>query len=237
MEGNMTIPKKVMTSIMGKIPWMGISILCSALLLSCSHTLSKVTTVMTLSKTTAMTRDRITVDIDRLSDDFMRIKLTIANHGKETIMISPSDIRLRIVQMNEALQVVEDFKSYIIMGYTKAKKECLLSSNLFQYRHDVEKRFRPFFEAKPFQFGIIMPGIERSGYITFNLPDPFSPSKNMQCVNDSLGSKTKQLDGNIEITALALSKDRHFVFPVKIASYFDAKLNPMVVRASILTQK
>ncbi len=197
--------------------------LCALLMLSCNSETDYLVAVIKPSKTTAITRDRIRVKIDFEQDNSMKTKLTIANHGRETIVIGPADIVLRIERAGVVLPAIGDFTSYIAMRYDEAKKECAGSKNPVSCGKAIEAFFRPFFEAKPFQFGIIMPGDEKDGYIAFNLPDPINRTPEAQRLVDSLKSMMNLLDGRIEINTSALSKNQEFVFPVNITALSDAR--------------
>ena len=200
-----------------------------ALLASCGPNAANFTVVMTPSKTTAVTRDWITVAVDCSRENLMKTKLTITNRSRETIVISPGDIALRIGTADAVLLAAEDYKSYVAMRFTEAKKECGRGKESVRCRRELENFFRPFFKARPFNFGIVMPGKELSGYIAFNLPDPFNRTTEARLLADSLKSMMKLLDGRIEINIAAMSKDRRFVFPVNITTYSGADRNPLTI--------
>jgi hypothetical protein len=204
----------------------GIAAAC-ALAVSCGPKLAGFTAVMSPSKTTAVTRDRITVAIECSQDIIMKTKLTVTNRSRESVVIGPGDIALRIDRAGIVLQVQEDYKSYVAMRYASAIQECGRGEKTSRCKRTVEELFQPFTDAKPFAFGIIMPGAIKSGYIAFNLPDPFNRTEEAQLLADSLKSMMNLLDGIIEITASALSKDRQFVFPVNITAHSNADRYPL----------
>jgi hypothetical protein len=157
----------------------------------------------------------------------MKTKLTVTNRSRETVVIGPGDIALRIDRAGVVLQVQEDYKNYVAMRYGAAVQECGRGDKSSRCRRTLEELFQPFTDAKPFEFGIIMPGTIKTGYIAFNLPDPFCRTEEARLLADSLKSMMNLLDGTIEITASALSKDRQFVFPVNITTHSNANRNPL----------
>jgi hypothetical protein len=207
----------------------GMIILFAALLISCKNGPDDFVAVIVPRKTTSMICGGGKGKIFFSRGNPLKKKITILNSGKETIMIVPADVILRIEKAGVVLRAIDDYKGYVAMRFKEAKRECASSNHSYYCADAIETFFRPFLEAKPFQFGIILPGQEKSGYIAFNLPDPFNRTAEAQQLADSLKSMMSLLDGQIEVNASALSKNRKFVFPVNVTTYSDAQQNPLLI--------
>jgi hypothetical protein len=204
-----------------------LTILCGLFFQSCKK--EQFVLVMSTGKHTALTVNKVTVQIKIARNNLMENNLTIINKSKDTISLDTAGVVLLINNKEFIVPVITDFENYVAMRYAAAKDKCSDSKNPARCANGIESFFTPFLHANSFKFGPVRPGEKRSGLIAFDLPDPLNSSVEAQQLADTLRTRFKLLDGNIVVHASKKSEKLEFSFPVNITTFTDKIFFPLNV--------